>query len=100
RQVPPMVSVSRLDRADGARVSAIRDQRFKLIRLFSRRQRLFDLDHDPGENWDTSTSFPHEVGRLLASYESLLESRPTPAKTVVNPNDELRRELESLGYIQ
>ncbi|MCZ6726760.1 MAG: sulfatase [Acidobacteria bacterium] len=100
RQVPPMVSVSRLDRADGARVSAIRDQRFKLIRLFSRRQRLFDLDHDPGENWDTSTSFPHEVGRLLASYESLLESRPTPAKTVVNPNDELRRELEALGYIQ
>jgi arylsulfatase A-like enzyme len=100
REVPPMVSISRLDRTDGARVSAIRDERFKLIRLFSRRQRLFDLEDDPGQNWDTSSNYPGDVGRLLAAYESILESRPAPAETLVNPDDRLRKELEALGYIQ
>jgi arylsulfatase A-like enzyme len=100
REVPPLVAVSRLDRADKAKVSAIRDERFKLERLYSRRERLFDLADDPQERWDASSSFPGEVGRLLALYDGILASRPTPAQLEVDPGDDLKKSLEDLGYIQ
>lgn len=100
RQVPPLVSVGRLDRIDTARVSFIRDDRFKLERVLSRRQRLFDLVEDPAEVWDTSGNYPGEVSRLITTYEETLSSRPAAQGNVIEPGDKLRRELQDLGYIQ
>ncbi len=100
REVPPLLAVSRLDRVDQARVSSIRDERFKLLRPFSRRQRLFDLAEDPDELWDASGNHPLEVGRLLETFEEILATREAPSATEVDPSPELRRQLEALGYIQ
>jgi len=99
REVPPLVSISRLDRPDTAKVSAIRDERFKLIRLFSKRQKLFDLEDDPEELWDTWSNYPSDVKRLEAAYEDAVASRTVANATTVDPDDELVKELEALGYI-
>jgi len=100
RQVPPLVAIGRLDRSDNARVSFIRDDRFKLERLGSPRQRLFDLLDDRGELWDTSNNYPQEVDRLLAAYEAAIASRPTATGSRIETSDQLREQLEALGYIQ
>ncbi len=99
RQVPTLPVLSRLDRVDKARVSAIREGSFKLLRPFSRKQHLFDLDEDPGELWDDSSNHPDEVGRLLRLFEELLATRETPTGTEVNPSAKLVQELRDLGYI-
>lgn len=99
REVPPLVTVGRLDRRDTARVAFARDDRFKLERVLSRRQRLFDLDEDPVEAWDAAGNYPKEVSRLIAAYEAVLASRPTAEGTAIEPGDALRKELEDLGYI-
>lgn len=100
RQVPVLPVVSRLDRVDKAKVSAIRDERFKLERLYSRRQRLFDLEDDPQERWDASSNFTAEIGRLLELYDGAVASRPSPSELEIDPGDDLRKELEALGYIE
>jgi arylsulfatase A-like enzyme len=100
REVPSLPIVSRLDRADKAKVSAIRHDHLKLERLYSRRQRLFDLEDDPEELWDASGNYVAEVGRLLELYDEILASRPAPSGLEVDPGDDLRKELEALGYIQ
>jgi len=100
REVPPLVAVGRLDRVDRARVSFVRDGRFKLERVVSRRQRLFDLIDDPAEAWDASSNYPEEVSRLIAIYEDALASRTAAQGTAIEPGDALRKELEDLGYIQ
>jgi arylsulfatase A-like enzyme len=100
RQVPPLVAIGRLDRADEARVSFIRDDRFKLERVGSRRQRLFDLIDDPLEQWDTSDNYPEALSRLLTTYQTLIASRATAADSEVETNEQLREQLKALGYIQ
>ena len=77
-----------------AGVFALRTPDWKLID-----RRLYDLRHDPGERSDVAGSEPQVMKRMTSRRLALLESRPRPRPQRARINEELRRRLRALGYL-
>ena len=73
---------------------ALRTPDWKLID-----RRLYDLRHDPGERSDVAGSEPEVMKRMTSRRLALLESRPRPRPERARINEELRRRLRALGYL-
>jgi len=73
---------------------ALRTPDWKLID-----RRLYDLRHDPGERSDVAGSEPAVMKRMTSRRLALLESRPRPRPERARINEELRRRLRALGYL-
>jgi arylsulfatase A-like enzyme/uncharacterized membrane protein YozB (DUF420 family) len=76
---------------------------YKLIRsLETGKSELYDLEADPRERQDLSTSKPAERDRLLAVLDGQLGGRYAPPDPLERPEAlpaETRRRLEELGYL-
>lgn len=92
-QVPPLVAVSRRDRATRD-FTSVRTEEWKLQPDY-----LFHIAGDPGERW--SIAHPGAEAELRAALAAELAARPAvpPAEQVVAPGSTLA-ELKALGYVQ
>jgi hypothetical protein len=84
----------------GRRAQAIVSGPFKLIVPTDEMPQLFDLEADPGETNDLASERPDVVARLRA----VLWTDPAgkvadPAPGLGDVDDETRRQLERLGYL-
>ena len=64
--------------------------------------RLFDLAEDPGEENSLAESDPERVHRMERELEDFLADLPTPAPQgeVREVDEETRRALRNLGYLE
>jgi len=88
------VAISWRDLTSPARVESIRTDRWKLYH-----GQLYDMAADPGETHDMAAELPDQVSQLDQRLASMLaEHEPfVGSQTVLD--DELRRQLEALGYL-
>lgn len=87
----------------GAKVAAVTDGRYKLIRQLNKgRDRLFDLQADPGEHDDVSTEHPERTRYLGERLDAWLEGEGSApgegTKVELTPAE--KAQLEALGYAQ
>jgi arylsulfatase A-like enzyme len=94
----------------------VQDERFKLVRVRAENERrwlggddepwvLYDLATDPGETVNRARDLPDEVRRLKLSLAAWLDADPFPlggraSSQEGEMDDETRRQLEALGYLQ
>ena len=101
-----LAAVSRIDRVWSRDLTSIRTERWKLMpppktqRGQSKSLWLFDLEADPGEQWDTASShlavkteLEEALAAAVASRKRLQGEQVAPTKTTL---DDLRK----LGYIE
>jgi hypothetical protein len=62
---------------------------------------LFDLSRDPGEITSLAAQYPGEVHRLAAAMNAWRSTMPPPPEieTVGIEDEQLREQLEGLGYV-
>jgi arylsulfatase A-like enzyme len=94
-----LLAISRMDRKRGIERSSIRTDRWKMMTPGI----LYDLQTDPGEQWDTPSFKPtgsrDTVKRLQeALSEALAEREPLESEQVA-PSESTLDELRALGYI-
>ena len=61
---------------------------------------LFHLASDPEEATEVSGAHRHTSEALSAKLEELIATRPRPAPNKVEPDEELLKQLRSLGYVK
>jgi arylsulfatase A-like enzyme len=88
-------AISRMDRSARRDISSYRTARWKLYR-----NQLFDLDVDPGEQWDTAVNHPDVVENLDRELEETVSARKPFEEVQVVPDDSTLEELRALGYLQ
>ena len=88
-------AVSRIDRRATRDISALRTEKWKLYSPW-----LFDLEIDPGEQWDTATSHLDEVAALEAALEEAIAERRRSVGPQVAPTKKNLEELKALGYLE
>lgn len=87
-----------------ARLLAARDDRFKLVVSSRTGEALYDLEHDPDEQYDVAADHPARVARLREALVEWRESQPIyrnprRAESGQGLSDAERELLESLGYV-
>ena len=78
-----------------ARVASIRTRDWKWFR-----GRMFHLASDPEEATDVAGANRATGEELSATLEELLATRPRPGPHKVEPDEELLKQLRSLGYVK
>lgn len=97
------IAVSERNRREGQQAS-LRDDRYVLIQdLGTGAVRLYDRREDPGELEDLAAARPAEAARLREQLRAALEqaereSGEAGERELVAPEEQLREQLESLGY--
>jgi arylsulfatase A-like enzyme len=106
RSLRPLIERDRpVDRylfAGQGKMRTVSDGRYKLLLdLRSGERRLFDLDADPGETADLAAEQPQvaaELAAVLSHWIETLEGE-VGAPTSLDAAEELRKELEAVGYL-
>ena len=88
-------AISRMDRPPGKDISSYRSRDWKLMR-----KSLYDLNEDPEEFWDLSTSRRDIVEQLETQLEEAIAKRQRLEPEQVIPTDSTLDELRALGYIE
>jgi len=96
----------------------VQDRRFKLMNVIAGDEQrwvggkgvfmtLYDLENDPGETTDVLEQFPEAAERLRRSLDQIWSAEPFPALTDEGAtsqqrqmDEETRRQLKALGYLQ
>lgn len=84
----------------------VREGRYKFIQIpYRKREALFDLEADPGEQTNLLANPSAEIDALAEGLRARLESwaesaDPLPSQFVRRRNNETIRRLQSLGYLQ
>lgn len=89
------IAISRMDRPPGRDISSVRTQDWKLYRMS-----LYNLDSDPGEQWDAALTQRDVVQELKGTLEEALASRDPLEPEEVAPSEATLDELRALGYLQ
>lgn len=89
-----LVTISRMDRAPGRDISSFRTSQWKLVR-----KSLFNLQDDPGEQWDLALSRRDVADALQSRLDETVAARERLETEQVTPTDATRKELQALGYI-
>ncbi len=101
-----LAAVSRMDRALSRDLSSIRTESWKLmppprsLRGHGQALWLFDLESDPGEEWDAASSHQakrDDLERMLAA--AIAERKPLAGHQVA-PTKTTLDDLRKLGYIE
>jgi arylsulfatase A-like enzyme len=80
---------------------AIRTADWKLVRASDGSSELYDIENDPAESEDVSSSNRDVVGRLESELDAWLESFDHADHAgAVEMREETRKRLEDLGYLQ
>ncbi len=92
---PDLVAISRMDRRAARDIASVRTPKWKLYR-----GRLFDLESDAGEQWDTAMNHHDEVVRLRTALEDAIAARERITAPQVAPTGKTLDDLKALGYLQ
>jgi arylsulfatase A-like enzyme len=84
-----------------ARVRAWIEGDFKLLRNVVGPSKLFNVVKNPGEDFDIGRYEPERLARMTSAMDAFVEQLPAPraAGAVQRLDDETRRALKSLGYL-
>jgi len=99
------VAISEMRRDPWHRI-AVRTEAFKYIWDSKRPNQpdLYDLRADPSEKQNVITSYPQEVGRFQATVDAHLrrvaDTEPLTAAPALDLDDEVKRRLRDLGYME
>ncbi|MDH3745078.1 MAG: sulfatase-like hydrolase/transferase [Acidobacteriota bacterium] len=88
-------AVSRMDRKATRDIASVRTPSWKLYR-----GRLFDLEADPTEQWDTAMNHPKRIAELRAVLDTAIKARPRMTAPQVAPTGKTLDDLKALGYLQ
>lgn len=79
----------------------VRDRQYKLVsNQKTGRDKLFDLDVDPGETLDVGSQQPDVLARMRAAKQAWLGSLATPYEEAARLSEEQSEQLEALGYLE
>jgi arylsulfatase A-like enzyme len=92
---PGFVAISRMDRPPGRDISSIRTEQWKLYRTA-----LFNLEDDPGEQWDAALTRRDVMQSLNETLSQAVSAREPLETEQVVPSESTLDELRALGYLQ
>jgi arylsulfatase A-like enzyme len=90
-----LVAISRMDRPPRRDIASVRTTAWKLYR-----NQLFNLEVDPGEQWDAAVNNADTIRELEAKLAEAIASRQSVEEVQVVPDDATLDELRALGYLQ
>jgi len=83
--------------------TAAQDARYKYVLTADGEEQLYDLETDPGEDFDILASHPEEAQRLAAYVREWSERVPphpsADSESTTQPDPDLLKALRSLGYL-